>query len=196
MPSKSNVFALVYWWGWEGEGVSAWCRGWIKQWDLKFHRVSFLAGWSGGLPRGNFENQECRRSHLRSFWNAIQVSNLPELCLFADDSEENVPVYSMLWNVFEAGRSSSDRCAYGLASRQSQVRSSRSSYSFVEIWSWKNSTTILSLLPIQEGQLSVTAKECALSTAKLPRRLAQEQCGKTNRPCLKWPKMCQRAVKQ
>ena len=39
----------------------------------------------------------------------------------------------------------------------------------------KISTTILTLPLIQEGQL--LAKDCALSTAKLPRRLAQEQCG-------------------
>ena len=55
------------------------------------------------------------------------------------------------------------------------------------------STAILPLPLIQEEQLSVTgghspssadssscqllAKECALSTGKLPRRLAQEQCG-------------------
>ena len=61
-------------------------RGWIKDGDPKFPRVSLLVGWSGGLPRGNFENQECRSSHLRSFCNAIKVSNLPELCLFADVS--------------------------------------------------------------------------------------------------------------
>ena len=40
------------------------------------------------------------------------------------------------------------------------------------------STDILPLPLIQEEQLSVTGeKECALSTGKLPRRLAQEQCG-------------------
>ena len=41
----------------------------------------------------------------------------------------------------------------------------------------KNSTTILSLPLIQEGQLSVTGERCALSTGKLPRRLALEQYG-------------------
>ena len=40
----------------------------------------------GPPPPGNFKNQECRRSYLRSFCNAIKVSNLPELCLFADVS--------------------------------------------------------------------------------------------------------------
>ena len=35
------------------------------------------------------------------------------------------------------------------------------------------STAILPLPLIQEEQLSVTGKECALSTGKLPRRLAQ-----------------------
>ena len=65
---------------------------------------------SEGLPRGNFENQECRRSHLRSC-NAINVSNLPELCLFADVSEEKVSIYFMLLNVFEAGAlARSDAC--------------------------------------------------------------------------------------
>ena len=39
------------------------------------------------------------------------------------------------------------------------------------------STAILSLPLIQEEQLSVLAKECALSTGKLPRRLVIEQCG-------------------
>ena len=61
----------------------------------------------GPSPLKNFENQECRRSHLRSFCNAIKVSNLPELCLFADVSEGKVPIYSMFLNVFEAGPASS-----------------------------------------------------------------------------------------
>ena len=79
--------------------------------------------------------QECRRSHLGSFCNAVKVSNLPELYLFADVSEENskLPIYFMLLNVFEAGRASSVGCAYGLASRLLQVRSSRLAHSFVEI---------------------------------------------------------------
>ena len=77
--------------------VAAWRRGWIIECDPKFPHVFLLVGWSGGLLRGNFENQECRRSHLRSFCNAIKVSNLPELCLFADISEEKIPIYSMLF---------------------------------------------------------------------------------------------------
>ena len=99
---------------------------------------SCRVGRGGGHSRGNFENQECRRSHLRSFCNAIKISNLPELCLFADVSEETVPIYSMLLNVFEAGRASAVGCAYRLVSRRPpRVRSSRSAHSFVEIWSWK-----------------------------------------------------------
>ena len=82
----------------------------------------------GGLPRGNSENQECRRRHLRSFCNAIKVSNLLELCLFADVSEEKVPIYSMLLNVLEAGRNRS-------VSRLSRVRTSCPAHSFGEIWS-------------------------------------------------------------
>ena len=60
----------------------------------------------------------------------------------------------------------------------------------------KISTAILPLLLIQEEQMSVTVKEWALNTGKLPRRPAQEQCGLGNWPCPKWPKMCWRAVKQ
>ena len=48
-------------------------------------------------------------------------------------------------------------CAYGPAIKRLWVPSSRLAHSFVKIWSWKkNSTTILSLSLIQEGQLSVT----------------------------------------
>ena len=50
--------------------------------------------------------------------------------------------------------------------------------------SWKEngdekiSTTIISLLLIQEGKLSVTGERmCTNDTGKLPRRLAREQCG-------------------
>ena len=66
---------------------------------------------------------------------AMKVSNSPELCLFADVAEENLklPIYSMLLNVFEAGRASSVGCAYGLVSRRLRVRSSRLAHSFVEI---------------------------------------------------------------
>ena len=52
-----------------------------------------------GPPPEYFENQECRRSHLKSFCNAIKVSNLPELCLFADVSEEKVPIYSTFFKM-------------------------------------------------------------------------------------------------
>ena len=51
-----------------------------------------------------------------------------------------------------------------------------------QILSWrlgheKISTAILPLQLIQEEQLSVTSERMSLSTGKLPRRLAQEQCG-------------------
>ena len=50
-------------------------------------------------PPPDFENQECRRSHLKSFCNAIKVSNLPELCLFADVSEKKVPIHSTIFKM-------------------------------------------------------------------------------------------------
>ena len=48
----------------------------------------------------------------------------------------------------------------------------------------------------KKSSYQLLTKECALSTGKLPRRLAQEQCGLVNWPRPKWPKMCWRAVKQ
>ena len=48
----------------------------------------------------------------------------------------------------------------------------------------------------KKSSCQLLAKECALSTGKLLRRLAQEQCGWVNWPRPKWPKMCRRAVKQ
>ena len=54
-----------------------------------------------------------------------------------------------------------------------------------------------SLFPwFKKSSCQLLAKECALSTGKLPRRLAREQCGKVNWPRPKWPIMCWRAVKQ
>ena len=102
---------------------------------LTVPRSSSVGWYEWGLPWGNFENQDCRRSHFKSFCNAIKVSNLRELCLFADVSEEKVPIYSMLLNVFENGRASSVGYAYRLVGRRSRVRSSRPAHSFVEIWS-------------------------------------------------------------
>ena len=56
---------------------------------------------SGSHPPENFENQECRRSNIRSFCKAFKVSKLPELGLFAAVSDENVPLNFFLLNVFE-----------------------------------------------------------------------------------------------
>ena len=48
----------------------------------------------------------------------------------------------------------------------------------------------------RKSRCQLLAKECALSTGNLPRRLAQEQCGLGNWMRPNWPKMCCRAVKQ
>ena len=48
----------------------------------------------------------------------------------------------------------------------------------------------------KESSCQLLAKEWALNTGKLPRRLAQEQCDYGNWLHPKWPKMCWRAVKQ
>ena len=68
--------------------------------DAIFLCVPLVVG-SRGPPPKIFENQECRRSHFRSFFKAIKLSDLPELCLFAAVSEEEVPIYFFLLNVFE-----------------------------------------------------------------------------------------------
>ena len=53
-----------------------------------------------------------------------------------------------------------------------------------------------SLFRLKKSSCQLLAKECVLSTGKLPRRLAQEQCGWGSWPRPKPPKMCWRAVKQ
>ena len=56
---------------------------------------------SVGPPPEKNDSQEYRRSHIRSFCKVFKVSNLPELCLFIAVSEEKVPIYFFLLNVFE-----------------------------------------------------------------------------------------------
>ena len=54
---------------------------WLEE-ICNFSICTFCSG-SGGPPPKNFENQECRRSHIRSFCKVFKVSNIPALCLFA-----------------------------------------------------------------------------------------------------------------
>ena len=63
--------------------------------------------------------------------------------------------------------------------RRLLLRSSRPATFFHGVWSRKIISTVILFLPlIQKGQLSVTGERmCTLSTGKLSRRLAQEQCG-------------------
>ena len=68
---------------------------------MQFVHVYLLQEGPGILPRTNFGIRECRRSHIRSFCKALKVSKLPHLCLFATVSEEKVPIYFFLLNVFE-----------------------------------------------------------------------------------------------
>ena len=56
-----------------------------------------------------------------------------------------------------------------LVCRRSRVESSRLAFFFMEIGHEIISAAIFSPLLIQEGQLSVTGKECALITGNLPR---------------------------
>ena len=68
-------------------------------------------------------------------------------------------------------------------------------HSFVDIGHAIISTAIPSIPLIQEGQCQLLIKECALSTGKLPKRLAKDQCGYVNWPRPKWLEKCRRAVK-
>ena len=63
-----------------------------------------------------------------------------------------------------------------MACKQPRVRPPRPERSFM-VGHEKISAGILPLLLIQEEQLSVSGERSALSTGKLPRRLAQEQSG-------------------
>ena len=82
-------------------------------------------------------------------------------------------IYSMLLNVFEVGRASSVGCAYRLASKRSLVRSSCPAH--------RGDLVVKKILRpfspfrwFKKSSCRLLAKEYALSTGKLPRRLAQE----------------------
>ena len=71
-----------------------------------------------------------------------------------------------------------DRKRVRLACKRPRVRSPRPAHSFVETWSWKHFLRPFSLFRwFKKSSCQLLAKECALSTGKLPRRLAQKQCG-------------------
>ena len=67
----------------------------------------------------------------------------------------------------------------------------------VEMWSWKKQIYDHSqpFRWFKKGSCQLLVKDWALSTGKLPRRLAKEQCGWVNWPRPKWPKMYRRAIK-
>ena len=118
----------------------------------------FLQGCRWTSPGEILKTKNAQKAISGQFCIAIKVSNLPEVCLSADVSEEKVPIYSMLLNVFEVGRASSVTCAYSLVSRWSLVRSSHPAFFRGDLVVKKHSTTFLSLPLIQEGQLSVTGE--------------------------------------
>ena len=70
-----------------------------------------------------------------------------------------------------------DRIHVRLVCGRSRVRSSRPETFFRGDWSWNNFFYGHSLPSADSRKVVLMSKECALSTDKLPRRLAQEQCG-------------------
>ena len=155
---------------WEGVEVAAWHRGWIKEWDPKFPRVSLLVGWSRGAHPGKVWKPRMQEMLSQVICNAIKISDLPELCLFADVSEEKVPIYSMHLNVFEVGRASSVGCAYRLVDGRGFGPHARHILS----WRFGHEKKFMIFSPFKKGSCQLLAKEYILSTCKLPRRLAQE----------------------
>ena len=89
----------------------------------------------------------------------------------------------------------SEACLLGMQAAPSSIPTSGTF--FVETWVMKKFLWPFSLFRwFKNSYCQLLGKEYALSTGKLPRRLAQEQWGKGNWPHPKWPKMCWRAVKQ
>ena len=69
-----------------------------------------------------------------------------------------------------------EACPLGMQAAPSSIP--RPAHSFVETWSWKKFLWPFSLFRwFKKSSCQLLTKECALSTGKLPRRLAQEQCG-------------------
>ena len=72
--------------------------------DMQCFHVSLL--WGGGgcggpSPEKKLKTKSAGEGISGHFFKALKVSNLPELCLFAAVSEEKVPIYFFLINVFE-----------------------------------------------------------------------------------------------
>ena len=129
MLSKVTTFLYPYG-GWGGGGMAQRLENRMRsKISLCITSSRVVRGASPGKILKTKNAWEAISGHLQ-YAHDKSLSNLPELCLFADVSEEKVPIYSMLLNVFEAG------CAYRLVSRQARVRF-HARHSFVEIWLWK-----------------------------------------------------------
>ena len=68
-----------------------------------FSMCTSCRGVRGSSPGKKIENQECRKSHIRSFCKAFKVSNLPELpCAYLQVFQRRKsPFIFFLLNVFE-----------------------------------------------------------------------------------------------
>ena len=90
-------------------------------------------------------------------------------------SYDKYPFLMILFIVIIAGRGSSIRCASDWVCGRLRAWSSHlAKHSFIELWSWKNFSPFRWF---KKGSCQLLAKEWVLSTGKLPRRLAMEQCG-------------------
>ena len=137
MPSKYLcIFVSV----WEGVGVvAAWRRGWIIEWDPKFPHVSLLVGWSGGASPGEILKTKNAGEAISGNFAMLSKSQIYLNCAYLQIFQRRkFPFIPCFLNVFDAGRTSSVRCAYRLVSRRSRVDlHARHILSRRFAWSWK-----------------------------------------------------------
>ena len=110
-------------------------------------------------------------------------------------SRHNIPSDKLFLSSFATAVAQSEVCSLGMQAAPSSIPMSGTFFRGNLVM--KTFLRPFSLFHwFKKSSCQLLAKECALSTGKLPRRLAQEQCGYVNWLRPKWPKMCWRAVKQ
>ena len=108
--------------------------------------------------------------------NTVYIHHLYNKTQTFSNTLHNCGLFKWLILHYIAGYGSLIRCASAWYSDGRGFDPHARQYSSVEIGSWIN----LPFFPFRwfkKGGCQLLAKECALSTGKLPRRLAQKQCG-------------------
>ena len=129
-------------------------------------------------------------------WYGYVVPSVVHLKFCFEHCCSSLLVYSIIFPICRSGAvARSEACSFGMQAAPSSIptpgiffRGDLVMKEFLRPFSF--------LRWYKKSSCQLLAKECALSTGKLPRRLAQEQCGYGNWPRPKWPKMFWKAVKQ